>query len=98
MERLASVVTTDLANTFGNLLLRILSKKLHSAGTELKYYENLFPFHGDSVTAAAVISEEDRAFIETLHKLPGDTRQQSELLIGIYHEHVATILGSEPHW
>ena len=64
-------VKSDLVHTLGNLLLRVLSKKLHSVGTGLKYHQDLFPYHGDSFTSAAIASENDRALITTLHELPG---------------------------
>lgn len=57
-ERLVNVVNSDLANTLGNILQRISSKKLHVGGPGLKYHKELFPLTSDPL-------------INSLQNLPG---------------------------
>ena len=71
IERLASVVNSDLANTLGNLLQRITSKQLSTSGTgsRLQYRRDLFPLHEDDNSGSA--SKMDCELINHLHELPG---------------------------
>lgn len=71
MEWLVTMVNADLANTLGNLLLRISSKKLNSGGKGWIYHRDLFPFCEDGVTAATRARQEDHDLIRSLHELPG---------------------------
>ena len=75
MERLVHMVNSDLADTLGNLLLRISSKRLiagiadSASPAGLQYHQrDMFPLAGCSEELA---SAKDLELISQLHKLPG---------------------------
>lgn len=84
MERLASVVNSDLANTLGNLLQRISSKRLLVSENGLVYHKDLFPFLGQEKSNTARASEQDYALIKSLHELPG-TVHYNDIVCKHYH-------------
>lgn len=67
-------VNSDLADTLGNLLLRITSKRLATVGADsgspgLRYQGDKFPLTGHTLGGGA--STKDLELISSLHKLPG---------------------------
>ena len=69
------MVNSDLANTLGNLLQRISSKRLAVGGSAegrgLRYRQELLPFSSQQGSDDVRVSRDDRALIERLQKLPG---------------------------
>ena len=81
MERLVHMVNSDLADTLGNLLLRISSKRLIPgiADSGLQYHQrDMFPLAGCSEELA---SAKDLELISQLHKLPGWFLNYSDTII-----------------
>ena len=65
-DRVAAVVNSDLADTLGNLLLRVTSHKLHQPNSELKLHPQLFPLD----RGGSPWDEEDHRLVEKLVELP----------------------------
>ena len=67
------MLNADLADTLGNLLLRVTAHKLHPKGCVIKLHPHLFPFENTKIW-----SNEDYQLLEFLRNLPN--------VVGKYYE------------
>ena len=72
-DRVIQLLNADLADTLGNLLLRVTSHKLHPKGCVIKLHQHLFPFENTKIW-----SNEDCQLLEFLRNLPN--------VVGKYYE------------
>ena len=70
-ERLAVILNSDLADTLGNLLLRVTSRKVNPNGGRVHFSTKLFPLFGGR-TEEARACDEDLALVNKLNELPGE--------------------------
>ena len=70
-DRVGSLSNVDLADTLGNLLLRVTSRKLHPQGPGVSFSTELFPL-GDSERRGHGVraGEEDYILVNNLIDLP----------------------------
>ena len=70
-DRVGALLNVDLADTLGNLLLRVTSRKLHPQGPGVSFSTELFPL-GDSERGGHGVraGEEDYTFVNNLIDLP----------------------------
>ena len=68
---MGSLLNVDLADTLGNLLLRVTSRKLHPQGPGVSFSTELFPL-GDSEREGHGVraGEEDYTLVNNLIDLP----------------------------
>lgn len=81
MDRLASAANSDLANTLGNLLQRISSKRLAAApgSPGLRYRRDVLPLSGRGEHShKGGVCAEDLDLISGLHELPGTVDRHYE--------------------
>lgn len=69
-ERLSQLLNADLADTMGNLLQRVTSKKLNPRGSPLKFSAQLFPLGGQTGGTETRARKEDYALLSSLEELP----------------------------
>ena len=71
-ERVGQLLNADLADTMGNLLQRVTSKKLNPGGPVVKFSTKLFPLGGQSGGPDVRATDEDYALVNNLIELPGE--------------------------
>lgn len=76
-ERLALSLNSDLADTLGNLVLRVTSEKLNPQGAGGEFSTQLFPLQGGSGRGARA-ADEDYALVHSLVELPGEDTGTAE--------------------
>ena len=71
-ERVGAILNADLADTMGNLLQRVTSRKLNIQGPSLSFSTELFPL-GESQREKASVraGNEDYTLVNRLIELPG---------------------------
>jgi len=73
-DRVGQWLNADLANTLGNLLLRVTSRKLHPWGPGVAFSWELFPLgdsEGREMETGVRATGEDSSLMKNLINLPG---------------------------
>lgn len=85
---MGALLNVDLADTLGNLLLRVTSRKLHPQGPGVSFSTELFPL-GDSERGGHGVKagEEDYTFVNNLIDLP-------RMYISMYKQSMSYLLPS----